>query len=69
MYTTPMKKFKEKAKLTRHDAVKTVIKEMARNPASIRAKRMISVFGLTAEELSESGMTYEYLRSLDGIVH
>lgn len=64
-----MKKFKEKAKLTRQDAVKTVIKEMAKNPASVRAKKVISLFGLTAEELAESGMTYEYLRSLDGIVH
>ena len=54
--------------ITRTDALKTVMQEMSRNPASISAKKMIGLFGLTAEELSESGMTYEVLRSLDGIL-
>ncbi|OGI01131.1 MAG: hypothetical protein A2Y25_10055 [Candidatus Melainabacteria bacterium GWF2_37_15] len=54
--------------LTRTDALNVVMQEMAKNPASIPAKKMIGLFGLTAEELSESGMTYEVLRSLDGIL-
>lgn len=54
--------------LTRTEAVKSVMEEMGKNPASDAARKIISLFGLTAEELSESGMTYEVLRSLDGIV-
>lgn len=54
--------------LTRTDAVKSVMDEIGKNPASNSARKIISLFGLTAEELSESGMTYEVLRSLDGIL-
>ncbi len=54
--------------LTRKDALTSVMREIEKNPASVSAKKMISLFGLTAEELAESGMTYEVLRSLDGIL-
>ncbi len=57
-----------KMQFTRNEAVKTVIKEIGRNPASIYARELISLFGLTAEELSESGVSYEVLRSLDGVL-
>ncbi len=53
---------------TRKEAVKTVLQEIDKNPTSIYAKELISLFGLTAEELSESGMTYELLRSLDAVL-
>ena len=53
---------------TRQEAVRTVIKEIGNNPTSIYAKEIISLFGITAEELSESGMTYEILRSLDSVL-
>ena len=53
--------------LTRQDAVKIVMEEIEKNPASANAKKLISLFGISAEELSESGMTYEVLRSLDGV--
>jgi len=55
--------------LSRTEAVDSVMKEIQKNPASRSAKKIISLFGLTAEELSESGMTYEVLRSLDGILN
>jgi len=54
---------------TRKEAVKTVLQEIDKNPTSIYAKELISLFGLTAEELSESGMTYELLRSLDAVLN
>lgn len=60
---------KSSAQLTRKDAINIVIKEMAKTPTSTKARKMIVLFGLTAEELSEAGMSYELLRSLDGILH
>jgi len=54
-----------KLDFTRKEAVKAVRKEISNNPTSFQAKNLISLFGLTAEELSESGITYEVLRSLD----
>ena len=56
------------SQLTRTEAVRAVMEKMDKNPASNSAKRLISLFGITAEELAESGMTYEVLRSLDGIL-
>ena len=50
---------------TRQEALKIVIKEIEKDPTSFYAISLISLFGLTAEELSESGITYEVLRSLD----
>ncbi len=55
--------------LSRKEAVESVMEKIRKNPASRSAKKLISLFGLTAEELSESGMTYEVLRSLDGILN
>lgn len=57
-----------KLQFTRNEAVRTVIKEIDRNPSSDYAKELISLFGITAEELSEAGLTYEVLRSLDSIL-
>ncbi len=50
---------------TRKEALTCVIEDLLYNPASIPAKNMITLFGFTAEELSEAGLTYEILRSLD----
>jgi len=54
-----------KIDFTRREAVKAVTQEIDKNPASMQARNLISLFGLTADELSESGLTYEALRSLD----
>ncbi len=53
---------------TRDQALRVVIKEINKNPTSLYAKNLISLFGLSAEELSESGLTYEVLRSLDTVL-
>ncbi len=55
-------------KLTREEAIKIVFGEITKNTASIEAKNIISLFGLTAEELAEAGISYEVLRSLDGLI-
>ena len=55
--------------LTREEAKRYVLKELNINPSSIAAKKIISLFGLRAEELSEIGVTYEILRSLDGLIN
>ncbi|MDP4268138.1 MAG: hypothetical protein Q8880_11955 [Bacteroidota bacterium] len=70
-----IKRLKAKAKndkspllMTRSEALKIVSQELTQNPSNIAAKKLISLFGLTAEELSEVGITYEILRTLDGLI-
>jgi len=62
------KNYSFKTQLTRNEALKAVIDEIYKNPSSVYAKELISLFGLTAEELSESGVSYEILRSLDSVL-
>jgi len=59
---------KNQLHLSRQEAVNFVCHELGQNPSSIPAKNMITLFGLSAEELAESGVTYEILRSLDGLI-
>lgn len=59
---------KSQLKYTRQEALNLVIEDLSRNPASISAKNLITLFGLTGEELAEAGLTYEVLRSLDGLI-
>ena len=54
--------------LTRSEAVESVCSLILEDTASIEAKNLISLFGLSAEELSEAGISYEILRSLDGLI-
>lgn len=54
---------------TREEALAVVIEDLSSNPASISAKNMISLFGLSAEELSEGGISYEVLKSLDHLIY
>jgi hypothetical protein len=60
---------KTQINFTRQDALIRVIEDLSHNPASISAKNMITLFGLTAEELSEAGLSYEVLRSLDCLIN
>ena len=55
--------------ISRKEALDLVSEELTQDPSSISAKKMISLFGLSAEELSEAGVTYEILRSLDGLIN
>jgi len=59
---------KSQLNFTRQDALASVIEDLTYNPVSISAKKMITLFGLTAEELSEAGLSYEVLRSLDCLI-
>ena len=54
--------------MSRKEALGIVSEELNQDPSSIPAKKMISLFGLSAEELAEAGVTYEILRSLDGLI-
>ena len=59
---------KTQLNFTRQNALAMVIEDLANDPASISAKNMITLFGLKAEELSEAGLSYEVLRSLDCLI-
>ena len=59
---------KAQINFTRQDALNRVIEDLSHNPASVSAKNMITLFGLKAEELSEAGLSYEVLRSLDCLI-
>lgn len=45
--------------MTRHQAIDFVVNELVARPTSIKAKKMISLFGLHSEELTEAGAGYE----------
>lgn len=51
--------------MTRIDAVKAVCETLLEDVSNIEAKKLITLFGLTADELAEGGLSYESLRSLD----
>lgn len=51
--------------ITKDEALRLTVKSLSKNPASPNAKNMITLFGFTAEELAEAGLSYEILRSLD----
>ena len=60
---------KNQFQLTREEAIQAVCQEILDDPSSISARNLISLFGLSAEELSEAGISYEILRSLDGLIN
>ena len=51
--------------MTRHQAIDFVVNELVARPASIKAKNMISLFGLHPEELTEAGAEYECVSKLE----
>ena len=54
------------SKLSREEAIETVV-EMLKNGRSIDVYGLITLFGLTAEELLEGGASYESVVSLGNI--
>ena len=55
--------------LSREDAVSEVIKLLkSKNCDNQKVYELITLFGMSAEELLESGATYESVMSLQGIV-
>ncbi len=59
---------KKQLKISRGEALAIVCDELNLNPSSSSARKLISLFGLSAEELSEAGISYEILRSMDGLL-
>lgn len=59
---------KNRLNLTRKQALNKVITILAVTPSSVSAKNTITLFGFTAEELAEAGLSYEILRSLDYLI-
>ncbi len=51
--------------MTRHQAIDFVVNELVARPTSLKAKDMISLFGLHTEELTEAGMGYENISMLE----
>lgn len=51
--------------MTRHQAIDFVVSELVARPSSIKAKNMISLFGLHSEELTEAGANYECVSRLE----
>jgi hypothetical protein len=54
--------------MTREDALIEILNKLKQDSASVDAKKLISLFGITAEELAEKGLSYEMLRVLDGVL-
>lgn len=52
--------------LSREGAVKEVIKIIETNP--IEAENLITLFGMSAEELLEAGASYEAVKSKKGLL-
>ena len=51
--------------MTRHQAIDFVVNELTIKPSSIKAKNMISLFGLNSEELTEAGASFEEVIQLE----
>ncbi len=49
--------------MTREETVKKIVEHFGSNNFDRDVKNMISLFGITAEELSEAGATYEELKA------
>jgi len=54
--------------LRREDAIFGVVRNLKYNKFDYQTRDMITMFGLSAEELSEAGASYEELRALRGIL-
>lgn len=52
--------------LSREDAVKTVVKLLEAN--NREADNLITLFGMSAEEILEAGASYEAVKSKEGIL-
>lgn len=57
--------------MTRENAVSTISNSISKSKFNQREKieNLVSLFGISAEELSEAGVGYEYLKSLEGIMN
>ena len=56
------------ANLSREEAINNVVNLLLRNGNKNQIYKLITLFGLSAEELLEAGAEYETVMSLQGIV-
>ena len=54
--------------IKREDAIKKVLLGIKNNILDIEEKNLISLFGISAEELAESGATYEELMAIKSLL-
>jgi len=54
--------------MRREDAIFGVVRNLKYNKFDPKTRDMITMFGLSAEELSEAGASYEELRALRGVL-
>lgn len=54
--------------IKREDAVKSILKSIKNNILDVETKNLISLFGISAEELAEAGATYEELKALKSLI-
>jgi len=59
---------KQISNLSREDAIKEVVSTLKKDDDKNEAYSLITLFGMSAEELLEGGLTYETVMSLRGIV-
>ncbi len=57
-------KEKDITSVKRADAVKNVIKSIRNNSLDSEIRNLIGLFGITSEELTEAGATYEELSAV-----
>lgn len=55
------------ARISREGALKRTTRLLAVCPASEEAQRLIDLFGLSAEELAEAGVSYETLKVVESL--
>ncbi len=53
--------------MSRQEALDYVIKRIEEKDFSLKTKDIISLFGISAEELAEAGAAYEDLQALKGL--
>lgn len=58
----------KKYDITREQAVIFVVDELMINNNYDNAKELIMLFGLSADELGEAGLSYEHLRALGRVI-
>lgn len=54
--------------IKRVDAVSHVLKNIKNNVLDTDTKNLLSLFGISAEELAEAGATYEELKALKSFI-
>lgn len=54
--------------IKRVDAVRDVLKNIKNNVLDTDTKNLLSLFGISAEELAEAGATYEELMALKSFI-